>query len=243
MSKKSFGKNLENFFEGKGFYIVLMLCAGVISVSAWVLVTGTNVNEPIGDVGYIGAEVTPEVVKITPAPEQTEAEAGIIELIPVETAVILPEAEEEVETATVDVWTGAEPSLFVRPVTGEVINAHSMDVLVFNETMQDWRVHDGIDISAVLGEHVLAISAGEVTDITSDTMYGTMVTIAHAAGVESVYANLASVPTVEVGDTVVAGQVIGAVGDTALGESAMQTHLHLSMREGGNPVNPEVFLP
>ena len=38
--KKSFGSQLEAFFEGKGFYIVLFLCAAVIGVSAWVLMIG-----------------------------------------------------------------------------------------------------------------------------------------------------------------------------------------------------------
>ena len=34
-SKKSFGKKLEHFIEGRGFYIVLVLCAAIIGVSAW----------------------------------------------------------------------------------------------------------------------------------------------------------------------------------------------------------------
>ena len=31
---------LEKFFAGKGFYIVLLLCAAVIGVSAWSLLSG-----------------------------------------------------------------------------------------------------------------------------------------------------------------------------------------------------------
>lgn len=34
MSSNSSGKKLEGFFTGKGFYIVLFLCAAVIGVSA-----------------------------------------------------------------------------------------------------------------------------------------------------------------------------------------------------------------
>ena len=39
MSSNSSGKRLEGFFTGKGFYIVLFLCAAVIGVSAWTLIS------------------------------------------------------------------------------------------------------------------------------------------------------------------------------------------------------------
>ena len=38
--KKDSGQSrLESFFGGKGFYIVLFLCVGVIGVSAWTLLS------------------------------------------------------------------------------------------------------------------------------------------------------------------------------------------------------------
>ena len=46
MSSKSSGKKLEGFFTGKGFYIVLFLCAAVIDVSAWMMAAG---NETMND--------------------------------------------------------------------------------------------------------------------------------------------------------------------------------------------------
>ncbi len=46
MSSKSSGKKLEGFFTGKGFYIVLFLCAAVIGVSAWMMAAG---NETMND--------------------------------------------------------------------------------------------------------------------------------------------------------------------------------------------------
>ena len=42
MSSNSSGKRLEGFFTGKGFYIVLFLCAAVIGVSAWMLAVETR---------------------------------------------------------------------------------------------------------------------------------------------------------------------------------------------------------
>ena len=46
MSSNSSGKKLEGFFTGKGFYIVLFLCAAVIGVSAWMMAAG---NEAMDD--------------------------------------------------------------------------------------------------------------------------------------------------------------------------------------------------
>ena len=40
MNSKSSGGKLERFFTGKGFYIVLFLCAAVIGVSAWMMAAG-----------------------------------------------------------------------------------------------------------------------------------------------------------------------------------------------------------
>ena len=40
MNNSSSGRKLERFFTGKGFYIVLFLCAAVIGVSAWMMTAG-----------------------------------------------------------------------------------------------------------------------------------------------------------------------------------------------------------
>ena len=137
----------------------------------------------------------------------------------------------------------SDSPLFVRPINGETITKYSVESLIYDYTMEDWRAHSGIDIQATLGDQVLAVSSGEVKSVEADTMYGTTVVISHANGLESIYANLAAMPTVNVGDLVSAGDVIGAVGKTAICESAIQTHLHFAMRENENSVDPEIYLP
>ena len=67
--------------------------------------------------------------------------------------------------------------------------------------------------------------------------------IRHRDGLESVYANLAATPTVAVGDQVVVGQVIGAVGDTALCEIGQPSHLHFAITADGVAVDPLDYLP
>ena len=46
MNSSSSGRRLEGFLSGKGFYIVLFLCAAVIGASAWMTV---GRNETMSD--------------------------------------------------------------------------------------------------------------------------------------------------------------------------------------------------
>lgn len=72
---------------------------------------------------------------------------------------------------------------------------------------------------------------------------GTTVVIDHGGELTSTYCNLASQPPVSVGDRVERGTVIGSVGDTAIAESALASHLHLEMAQNGLSVDPLSYLP
>jgi murein DD-endopeptidase MepM/ murein hydrolase activator NlpD len=104
--------------------------------------------------------------------------------------------------------------------------------------MEDYRVHDGIDIAANQGTPVKACADGVVTDISVDDMLGQTVTITHGGGLVSVYADLTTGITVKKGQTVEAGDVIGAVGQTAKCEIALVPHLHFAMLKNNQSVDP-----
>jgi murein DD-endopeptidase MepM/ murein hydrolase activator NlpD len=89
----------------------------------------------------------------------------------------------------------------------------------------------------------LAAGSGIVTSVRTDSLYGVTVEITHANGLVSTYSNLAELPTVQEGDGIMVGEVIGAVGNTAICESGEVYHLHFSMTKDGNSVNPENYLP
>ena len=68
MNSKSSGHGLEGFLMGKGFYIVLFLCAAVIGLSAWMMAAGNGAMEELTPTGAGFEERRVETVIITPAP-------------------------------------------------------------------------------------------------------------------------------------------------------------------------------
>ena len=128
---------------------------------------------------------------------------------------------------------------FVSPVVGEVVKQHSLDMPVFSTTLNEWRVHTGIDISTEDGAEVFAAADGTVSRVYSDPLLGKSVEITHEGGIVSVYSNLS--PTdiaIAEGDTVKSGALIGKVGDSSLSELAEEPHLHFGVKVNGVSVNP-----
>lgn len=132
-----------------------------------------------------------------------------------------------------------EKLTMVAPVVGEVTKLHSVDTPVFSNTLNEWRMHTGLDIAADEGDGVYAAADGEVTRVYSDPFLGKTVEITHDGGVVSVYSNLSSSDiAVSEGETVKSGAKIGVVGDTSLIELADEPHIHFEVKVNGVSVNP-----
>lgn len=224
---------IKSLLGGGGFYAVLALCVVAVGVGGYFLLLR---QEPQQEV----PEETPDVQ--TTAPAELPEHEPVVETVPMEE----PEEREPVsmpEVTVDDTPVAAEaPSVVVSPLQGEVVAAFSVDQLLYNETLDDWRTHDGVDIAAAAGDAVLAASAGTVLSVTDDPMMGTTVVIGHSDGYETTYANLQTDPLVEEGESVSAGQAIGAVGTTAAAESAQGVHLHFAVTREGEAVDPQAFL-
>ena len=128
---------------------------------------------------------------------------------------------------------------FTSPIVGKITKGHSLDTPVFSDTLNEWRVHTGIDISAEEGAMVYSSADGVVSKIYSDPFLGQTVEITHKGGITSIYSNLdSSSISVNEGATVRAGAVIGKVGDTSISELADESHLHFAIKVNGVSVNP-----
>ena len=136
-----------------------------------------------------------------------------------------------------------------RDGSWELLDYGSVVVHVFQPETREfyrlealWNDAPVLDIAAEAGTTVLAASSGTVINVFQDDMMGTTVIIDHADGYPTTYATLHARPTVEAGEKVSAGQIIGAVGTTAAAESAQGPHLHFSVAKDGDTVDPNEYL-
>ncbi len=238
-NKRTWIEKASDFISGKGFYLVVLICVAAIALSGYYLVQGVRggldetLDQPVSGSAAIqdrpSAAPTPRpAVKPTDPPAVSSAQITAP-----------PQATPEPTSAPTPAPSAAPaPLVFTWPVKGTVIAGFSVEALAYSETMGDWRTHNGLDIAAALGTQVLAAANGTVSAIYQDDLMGTVVEIDHGQGLMSHYANLAAVPTVQVGDKVTTGAVIGSVGQTAAAESGREAHLHYALLKEGYPVDP-----
>ena len=102
---------------------------------------------------------------------------------------------------------------------------------------ETYEAHTGIDIAAPEGQAVLAAAGGTVAAFGYDVERGNYLVLDHGDGLTTLYGQCRDF-TVEEGDTVRAGEMIGAVGKTGM---ATGSHLHFEVRQDGEPQNPVAY--
>lgn len=135
-----------------------------------------------------------------------------------------------------------EDEEYIAPVEGNIIKEYAKDKLVYSKTLDMWKTHTGIDIAVELGTDVKVVSNGTVMDIAKSNFYGNTVKVEHEDGYISVYCNLDDKLSVNVGDSLKKGDVIGKVGVTSYGEIADESHLHFEMLKDNETVDPTQLL-
>lgn len=159
-----------------------------------------------------------------------------------------PETEQPTETPTerpTDAPTGSTqvgnklPS-FILPVSGTLSSKHDPDLQVFSPTMNDYRVHLGIDLVTKENASVYAAADGKISKIWVDPMMGYCMAVSHSGDCVTVYKNLAdTLPEgITEGASVRSGQLIATVGDSAMVEVGSEPHLHFEMTVGDLAVDP-----
>lgn len=101
--------------------------------------------------------------------------------------------------------------------------------------------HGGIDIMAGYGATIVAASPGVVSNVSFSGGWGQYVIVDHGGGVTTLYAHMIEgSPTVSVGQSVGAGEMLGSVGSSGYSTVA---HLHFEVYVGGSRVDPMGWLP
>lgn len=141
-----------------------------------------------------------------------------------------------------DSQTGGDAEEFEisLPVSGALAKGHDSSLQVWSDTMGDYRIHLGIDISSAENAPVYAAADGKVSKIWDDALMGRCVAIEHEGDIYTVYKNLSDTMAqgILTGAEVKCGQQIGHVGETAISELADEPHVHFEMTVGGLAVNP-----
>ena len=129
---------------------------------------------------------------------------------------------------------------FSLPVSGVASKKHDPTLQVFSNTMQDYRVHLGVDIVTEESAPVYAAADGKVEKIWEDTLMGYCIAIKHGGDCYTIYKNLAKeLPDgIAEGVSVRAGQLIASVGESAMIEIADEPHLHFEMTVSDLSVDP-----
>ena len=215
----------KDFLQKRGYYIVALVCALAVGVSGYLFITRQDSGE-----AQLSSAGVPQIVE-DPTDEESTPPAQRNAGDSVDAAAVLPDVTPEAEE---------EPAAFtmIMPVEGDLAQLYAMEHLSYNSTTRDWRTHDGIDICSYVGAEVRAAADGTVASIYEDDALGTVVTVSHRDGYLTRYCNLDPVPTVAVGDEVLQGETIGAVGTTALLETEMADHLHFELCCDAVSLNP-----
>ena len=194
-------------------------------------------NLPKGTTPAYKLTTTPSVTSI-PRPAAT---APPVETLPAE-AIIIDPAEPVIEKIHQDTETvGTSKLANVKPPLaefGDVVGSFSDGELVKSPTTGSWQTHNGTDLAAEVGAEVYAVSNGEVTEVTKDSIWGVTVVINHHNGYITRYCGLSDSLSVQQGDMLVSGDLIGTVGNTADIESAIAPHLHIEMLHNGSYIDP-----
>ena len=188
----------------------------------------------------VAAGVTGYLVTHREAPAQqpvTQAKPPVVTPVKPD----LPAQEEpEEEEPPVEAAAQLLPQV-VSPLDGTTVTVFSMSELLYDETMADWRTHEGLDIQAAEGDAVKTAAAGEVTSVTQDELMGTTVCITHSGGYVTKYSSLQENPPISQGQQLAAGDIVGYVG-TAAAEASMGPHLHFSVEKDGTLIDPKEYV-
>ena len=171
-------------------------------------------------------------------------EAELAQAAPEESEEEQQEEPEQVpvqESSAAPLLTFAENSKLMWPVSGDVILNYSMDKSIYFATLNQYKYHPAIVISAEPGTEVWCAAQGKVTQIKVDEETGTTLFMDLGSGYEAVYGQLKELAVKE-GDMVNTGALLGYVSEPTKYYTLEGSNLYFQLLRDGEPVNPMNYL-
>ncbi len=233
----------QRFWQGKGFYLALALVVAgaaltsLLAINGMVEQLGTNSTSQKIDgeediwLADQGAEVEKKQENI---PIESSSSS---QLQSASSSSQAPSASSAAPSESTTSQAVQEPS-FTQPLDGKRLQGFSGDELVFNETMQDWRTHNGLDIRGSMNVGVQAPANGTVVAVYEDPQWGGVLELE----CQDVMVRLCGLEKISCkeGDTVEKGKTVALLGEIPA-ESSEESHLHVEITKDGKLVDPENY--
>ena len=212
---------------------------------------GQGSDAPDGDGGQEAAGLTADSGQETDGTGQTaEGTAGTSGTVSASAAPVSgmeAGAEEEALEAVADVMREAlnlhfsENDDLAWPIAGNILLNYSMDKTIYFPTLRQYRYNPSVVIASTQGTNVTCAANGMVKEVYEDAQTGNTVVTSLGDGYELTYGQLANV-TVEEGDFVEEGVVLGQVAAPTKYYSVEGTNVYIKLTKDGEPVNPLDYL-
>lgn len=230
MSEKN--QKTINFLKKNAYYLVFILCLTVLAVITIALVVaGEDNSNPVG--GNNPIENNGGNINDNNKPENENQNNQ-------ETPPADNSGEENQEKPS-DKPT-VEIVVFDLPVNGTIIKEYVGAGVIYNQTLGLYSGHKAIDFGAEEGAQVFACYKGVVEDILTDKLEGTSVIINHGNGLKTVYNSIEVEETLQVGDSVDKGSLLGFVSTNNRKEYKDGAHLHFEVLENDQKIDPYKYL-
>lgn len=165
-----------------------------------------------------------------------ESEEGMIDESE-ETMAEEPEDTEAIATTIQPILDFTEEDRLVWPIVGDILINYSMDKTIYFPTLQQYKYHPAIVISATEGENIAAAADARVISVSYDPQLGNTVVMDLGNQYELTYGQLDNI-TVTEGSYVACGDIIGSVASPTKYYSTEGANVYFKLTKDGKPINP-----
>lgn len=222
----------KKLLEKDGFYLALFVCICLVAIGG-VWFTKNNVDE-----------LTSNNLFVNKTNDNSKIEEDEVHLIEKETEKedSIPTSTESKENLQKAKEKQENKSSKLSFLGNEVVREYSEKEPSYSKTLDLWEIHKGLDISAEKGYEIKSLLNGKVVNVFKDDKHGMSVRVQSDNNVVVVYSNLDEKISVEKGQEVTEGQILGTVGNTTSVESEDGTHVHIEAFKGEESIDPMTFI-
>jgi len=232
---------VKAFFKEKGLYLICLALVFAATVTGIMAIRSVVNNVAEWSKAQQKAmeedDVWTVTNPVTDVPEPTAVPSAQPSASPAPATPSPAPADSSAQDGAPAAASAPQGGLSGTPLADKAVAAFSGDELVYNETLGDWRTHNGADYTGTVGQKVAAGTAGQVIAVYEDALWGHVVELADKNGTLWRYCGLDE-PAVALDDKVALGDTLGALGDLPA-EAHLGAHLHLECLKEGVYCDPE----